>query len=80
MKQIDCFLPYIDESQYKKLQKAFEDVSAFVTLHALKDSLYQTTTIQQIAKENEGRILLAHHKVHTVKAALLGFRTLTANS
>ena len=37
MKQIDCFLPYIDESQYNKLQKAFEDVSAFVTLHALKD-------------------------------------------
>lgn len=54
MKQIDCFLPYIDESQYKKLQKAFEEVSAFVTLHALKDSLYQTTTIQQIAKETKG--------------------------
>ena len=58
MKQIDCFLPYIDESQYKKLQKAFEEVSAFVTLHALKDSLYQTTTIQQISKETKGEYCL----------------------
>ena len=67
MKQIDCFLPYIVENQYKKLQKAFEEVSAFVTLHALKDSLYQTTTIQQIAKETKGEYCLLITKFTPLK-------------
>lgn len=76
MKQIDCFLPYIDESQYKKLQKAFEDVSAFVTLHALKDSLYQTTTIQQIAKETKGEYCLLITKCTPLKLHYLALERL----
>ena len=76
MKQIDCFLPYIDESQYKKLQKAFEDVSAFVTLHALKDSLYQTTTIQQIAKETKSEYCLLITKSTPLKLHYLALERL----
>lgn len=76
MKQIDCFLPYIDESQYKKLQKAFEEVSAFVTLHALKDSLYQTTTIQQIAKETRGEYCLIITKSTPLKLHYLALERL----
>ena len=76
MKQIDCFLPYIDESQYNKLQKAFEDVSAFVTLHALKDSLYQTTTIQQIAKETKGEYCLLITKSTLLKLHYLALERL----
>lgn len=76
MKQIDCFLPYIDESQYKKLQKAFEEVSAFVTLHALKDSLYQTTTIQQIAKETKGEYCLLITKSTPLKLHYLALERL----
>lgn len=76
MKQIDCFLPYIDESQYKKLQKAFEEVSAFVTLHALKDSLYQTTTIQQIAKETKGEYCLIITKSTPLKLHYLALERL----
>ncbi len=76
MKQIDCFLPYIDESQYKKLQKAFEDVSAFVTLHALKDSLYQTATIQQIAKETKGDYCLLITKSTPLKLHYLALERL----
>lgn len=76
MKQIDCFLPYIDESQYKKLQKAFEEVSAFVTLHALKDSLYQTTTIQQIAKETKGEYCLIITKFTPLKLHYLALERL----
>lgn len=76
MKQIDCFLPYIDESQYKKLQKAFEEVSAFVTLHALKDSLYQTTTIQQIAKETRGKYSLLITKSTPLKLHYLALERL----
>lgn len=76
MKQIDCFLPYIDESQYKKLQKAFEEVSAFVTLHALKDSLYQTTTIQQIAEETKGEYCLLITKSTPLKLHYLALERL----
>lgn len=76
MKQIDCFLPYIDESQYNKLQKAFEEVSAFVTLHALKDSLYQTTTIQQIAKETKGEYCLIITKSTPLKLHYLALERL----
>lgn len=76
MKQIDCFLPYIDESQYKKLQKAYEDVSAFVTLHALKESLYQTTTIQQIAKETKGEYCLLITKCTPLKLHYLALERL----
>lgn len=76
MKQIDCFLPYIDGSQYKKLQKAFEEVSAFVTLHALKDSLYQTTTIQQIAKETKGEYCLLITKSTPLKLHYLALERL----
>lgn len=76
MKQIDCFLPYIDENQYKKLQKAFEEVSAFVTLHALKDSLYQTTTIQQIAKETKGEYCLLITKFTPLKLHYLALERL----
>jgi len=76
MKQIDCFLPYIDESQYKKLQKAFEEVSAFVTLHALKDSLYQTTIIQQIAKETKGEYCLIITKSTPLKLHYLALERL----
>lgn len=76
MKQIDCFLPYIDESQYKKLQKAFEEVSAFVTLHALKDSLYQTTTIQQIAQETKGEYCLIIPKSTPLKLHYLALERL----
>lgn len=76
MKQIDCFLPYIDESQYKKLQKAFGEVSAFVTLHALKDSLYQTTTIQQIAKETKGEYSLIITKSTPLKLHYLALERL----
>lgn len=76
MKQIDCFLPYIDESQYKKLQKAFEEVSAFVTLHALKDSLYQTTTIQQISKETKGEYCLIITKSTPLKLHYLALERL----
>lgn len=76
MKQIDCFLPYIDESQYKKLQKAFEEVSTFVTLHALKDSLYQTTTIQQIAKETKGDNCLIITKFTPLKLHYLALERL----
>ena len=76
MKQIDCFLPYIDESQYKKLQKAFEEVSAFVTLHALKDSLYQTTTIQEIAKETRGEYCLLITKSTPLKLHYLALERL----
>lgn len=76
MKQIDCFLPYIDESQYKKQQKAFEEVSAFVTLHALKDSLYQTTTIQQIAEETKGEYCLLITKSTPLKLHYLALERL----
>ncbi|WP_278842838.1 glycosyltransferase family 2 protein [Hoylesella timonensis] len=76
MKQIDCFLPYIDESQYKKQQKAFEEVSAFVTLHALKDSLYQTTTIQEIAKETRGEYCLLITKSTPLKLHYLALERL----
>ena len=76
MKQIDCFLPYIDESQYKKLQKTFEEVSAFVTLHALKDSLYQTTTIQQITKETKGEYCLIITKSTPLKLHYLALERL----
>ena len=76
MKQIDCFLPYIDESQYNKLQKAFEEVSAFVTLHALKDSLYQTITIQQIAKETKGEYCLIITKSTPLKLHYLALERL----
>lgn len=76
MKQIDCFLPYIDESQYKKLKKAFEEASAFVTLHALKDSLYQTTTIQQIAKETRGDYCLIITKSTPLKLHYLALERL----
>lgn len=76
MKQIDCFLPYFDESQYKKLQKAFEEVSAFVTLHALKDSLYQTTTIQQISKETKGEYCLLITKSTPLKLHYLALERL----
>lgn len=76
MKKIDCFLPYIDESQYKKLQKVFEDVSAFVTLHALQDSLYQTTTIQQIAKETKGEYCLLITKSTPLKLHYLALERL----
>ena len=76
MKQIDCFLPYIDESQYKKLQKAFEEVSAFVTLHALKESLYQTTTIQQIAKETKDEYCLIITKSTPLKLHYLALERL----
>ena len=76
MKQIDCFLPYIDEYQYKKLQKAFEEVSAFVTLHALKDSLYQTTTIQQISKETKGEYCLLITKSTPLKLHYLALERL----
>ena len=76
MKQIDCFLPYIDESQYKKLQKTFEEVSTFVTLHALKDSLYQTTTIQQIAKETKGEYCLLITKSTPLKLHYLALERL----
>lgn len=76
MKQIDCFLPYIDESQYKKLQKAFEEVSAFVTLHALKNCLYQTTTIQQIAKETKGKYCLIITKSTPLKLHYLALERL----
>ncbi len=76
MKQIDCFLLYIDESQYMKLQKAFEEVSAFVTLHALKDSLYQTTTIQQIAKETKGEYCLLITKSTPLKLHYLALERL----
>ena len=76
MKQIDCFLLYIDESQYMKLQKAFEEVSAFVTLHALKDSLYQTTTIQQIAKETKGDYCLIITKSTPLKLHYLALERL----
>ncbi len=76
MKQIDCFLPYIDESQYKKLQKAFEEVSAFVTLHALKDSLYQSTTIQEIAKETRGEYCLLITKSTPLKLHYLALERL----
>lgn len=76
MKQIDCFLPYIDENQYKKLQKAFEEVSAFVTLHALKDSLYQTTTIQQVAKETKGEYCLLITKFTPLKLHYLALERL----
>ncbi len=76
MKQIDCFLPYIDESQYNKLQKAFEEVSVFVTLHALKDSLYQTTTIQQIAKETKGEYCLIITKSTPLKLHYLALERL----
>ena len=76
MKQIDCFLPYIDESQYKKLQKAFEEVSAFVTLHALKDSLYQTTTIQEIAMETRGEYCLLITKSTPLKLHYLALERL----
>ena len=76
MKQIDCFLPYIDESQYKKLQKAYEEVSAFVTLHALKDSLYQTTTIQEIAMETRGEYCLLITKSTPLKLHYLALERL----
>lgn len=76
MKQIDCFLPYINESQYKKQQKAFEEVSAFVTLYALKDSLYQTTTIQQIAKETKGEYCLLITKSTPLKLHYLALERL----
>ena len=76
MKQIDCFLPYIDESQYNKLQKAFEEVSAFVTPHALKDSLYQTTTIRQISKETKGDYCLIITKSTPLKLHYLALERL----
>ncbi|MCL6748983.1 glycosyl transferase [Prevotella sp. TCVGH] len=76
MKQIDCFLPYIDESQYKKLQKALEEVNAFVTPHALKDSLYQTTTIRQISKETKGDYCLIITKSTPLKLHYLALERL----
>ena len=51
MKKIDCFLPFINEEQYQQLCAAFEDFTSLVNIHALKESLYQSKTLQQIAKE-----------------------------
>lgn len=51
MKKIDCFLPFINEEQYQQLCAAFEDFTSLINIHALKESLYQSNTLQQIAKE-----------------------------
>lgn len=51
MKKIDCFLPFINEEQYQQLCAAFQDFTSLVNIHALKESLYQSNTLQQIAKE-----------------------------
>ena len=51
MKKIDCFLPFINDEQYQQLCAAFEDFTSLVNIHALKESLYQSNTLQQIAKE-----------------------------
>ena len=51
MKKIDCFLPFINDEQYQQLCAAFEDFTSLVNIHALKESLYQSDTLQQIAKE-----------------------------
>lgn len=50
MKKIDCFLPFINEEQYQQLCAAFEDFTSLINIHALKENLYQSNTLQQIAK------------------------------
>ena len=60
MKTIDCFIPCNNDAQYNIITKIFSE--PFVCVHPVKDSLFCTNTIRQIAQQASAPYTLIYTK------------------
>lgn len=67
MKKISCFIPRISEEQTAKIVQEFASYSQDVEVILVDGSLYQTTTIRQMAEKANGEYTLVYTKYTTLK-------------
>lgn len=76
MTNIDCFLPYINPEQYKQLCDNLKEDGALISFHAIKQSIYQTTILKQIAQKATAPYILLITKATPLQLHYLALQRL----